>query len=418
MALDDVKVSVAEYPTKPESIPEGQIGFVKSDKSILVNHGNGEVVEYGGKAGIYRGPGTIEKSTLRENSSSNKPFVFIKGNDNKGFFGFGENMRCINAAAFKLPKVTGKHPILPGVVSWPIFLYGGCLLDNGVVYPEPNWQHASSFASKAFAYSGGASSPAAGENVAVNRAATDKVSHNAEGLPPWITNIAVPLQLATAFAVPTFMDYGYLRQQYRSGPGPVLKTRNVDLTEPYNEGTRFVGAVLVADQNMCVMVPFDANYVQEFDMTYSTPLWGTFTKTALVQSANVPTRKFIGGCLLPNGKVMFTPYNHPCIGLYDPKTKTYEDGPAHGKTGGKSFRGAYLLDNGLVVMGARDSGCIGLYDYMTNKYHDGPEMPILPLGPTGAACVFGNTVLFSFRPDSQGQPTYTNFYYYRAEGVE
>ena len=58
---------------------------------------------------------------------------------------------------------------------------------------------------------------------------------------------------------------------------------------------------------------------------------------------------FSSGTLLPNGKVMLTPFNSTNIGIYDPVANTYTDGPEHGKST-SAFYGSTLMPNGKVML--------------------------------------------------------------------
>ena len=65
--------------------------------------------------------------------------------------------------------------------------------------------------------------------------------------------------------------------------------------------------------------------------------------------------------LVPDGRVVFVPYNSATIGLYDPSTNTFTSGPGLGPDQSK-FAGGVLLPDGRVVFVPRNSATIGLYD--------------------------------------------------------
>jgi hypothetical protein len=69
---------------------------------------------------------------------------------------------------------------------------------------------------------------------------------------------------------------------------------------------------------------------------------------------------------MPNGKVMLTPYRNTLnIGIYDPVTNTYTDGPEHGQ-GLYAFTGSTLMPNGKVMLAPSHSPNIGIYDPKLN----------------------------------------------------
>ena len=74
---------------------------------------------------------------------------------------------------------------------------------------------------------------------------------------------------------------------------------------------------------------------------------------------------FFGSTLMPNGKVLLTPYNSANIGLYDPSDNSYTNGPAHGK-GADAFYSSTLMPNGKVMLTPRDSTTISIYDPKLN----------------------------------------------------
>ena len=70
-------------------------------------------------------------------------------------------------------------------------------------------------------------------------------------------------------------------------------------------------------------------------------------------------RVFVGGVLLPDGRVVLVPTQSTNIGIYDPVTNTYTNGPAHGR-GEVAFSGGVLLPGGRVVLVPYRSNRIGL----------------------------------------------------------
>jgi len=92
----------------------------------------------------------------------------------------------------------------------------------------------------------------------------------------------------------------------------------------------------------------------------------------------VANDKFCGALNLPNGKVMFIPYSRNIIGLYDPVTGVFSDGPAV-PTGSARYRGGCLhADTGIVVMMPLLSPTIGLYDTIKNEFRLGPDLGSSP----------------------------------------
>ena len=82
---------------------------------------------------------------------------------------------------------------------------------------------------------------------------------------------------------------------------------------------------------------------------------------------------FIGGVLAPNGKIILVPFHSPVIGIYDPITNIYNDGPGHGQGEEGAFIGGVLAPNGKIILVPNTSPNVGIYDPITNSYDNGAE---------------------------------------------
>jgi hypothetical protein len=76
---------------------------------------------------------------------------------------------------------------------------------------------------------------------------------------------------------------------------------------------------------------------------------------------------FLSGVLMPNGKVCLIPLQSAYVGIYDPVTNTYANGPAHGLS--YAFAGGVLMPAGKVLLVPYNSANIGLY-------HSGGSSPL------------------------------------------
>ena len=72
-----------------------------------------------------------------------------------------------------------------------------------------------------------------------------------------------------------------------------------------------------------------------------------------------------------NGKIIMIPYNSSHIGVYDPATNTYTDGPLHNR-GTAAFEKGILIYDGKIILIPKNSSHIGVYDPEKNTYTDGP----------------------------------------------
>ena len=78
---------------------------------------------------------------------------------------------------------------------------------------------------------------------------------------------------------------------------------------------------------------------------------------------------FSGAVVVPNGKIICIPYDHTKIGIFDPSTGTYTDGPTAG-SGASKFSGAVMHTNGKVYLVPHDYTNVGEYDPDANTYAD------------------------------------------------
>jgi len=127
-------------------------------------------------------------------------------------------------------------------------------------------------------------------------------------------------------------------------------------------GSAFGGSVLLPNGKV-MLTPFASANIGIYD-----PVANTYTNGP---AHGAGAYAFVGSVLLPNGKVMLTPSSSANIGIYDPVANTYTNGPAHG-AGGAAFRGSVLLPNGKVMLTPFASANIGIYDPVANTYTNGP----------------------------------------------
>merc|ERR1740129_279186 len=135
-------------------------------------------------------------------------------------------------------------------------------------------------------------------------------------------------------------------------------------TGPGND--KYRGGVLLPDGRV-VFVPSCAASVGLYD-----PSTNEFKAGASVGSENF---KYSGGVLLPDGRVAFAPMRAGSVGLYDPSTDKFTSGPnvewcrtGPCKTGGKDrYIGGVVLPDGRVVFVPCNSATVGLYNPSSTK---------------------------------------------------
>jgi hypothetical protein len=118
----------------------------------------------------------------------------------------------------------------------------------------------------------------------------------------------------------------------------------------------FVGGVLLPDGRV-FMVPQNSTNFGLFN-----PTTNTYTAVAGAPGSTA----FFGGVLLPDGRVFMVPQSSTNFGFFNPTTNTYST--VAGAPGGGAFAGGVLLPDGRVFMVPSSSTNFGLFNPITNTY--------------------------------------------------
>eukprot|EP01043_Picozoa_sp_COSAG02_P051095 COSAG02_NODE_5336_length_4426_cov_2.244973_6_plen_433_part_01 len=161
----------------------------------------------------------------------------------------------------------------------------------------------------------------------------------------------------------------------------------------------FNGGVLLPDGRV-VFVPATSTTVGIFD-----PSTGAFNRgpnvTVHLQqllfrpiSSGADNNLFRGGVLLPDGRVVFVPFDSTTVGLFDPSTSTYTSVNRYNPIQRHGFSGGVLLPDGRVVFVPYDWGIVVLFDPSTNTYtvRPGTDLPN-SLYKGASTALFGGGVL-------------------------
>ena len=142
-------------------------------------------------------------------------------------------------------------------------------------------------------------------------------------------------------------------------------------------GYAYIGGVLVPDGRV-VFVPCNATTIGIYNPvtnTYST------APTSLVLSSSA----YFGGVLLPDGRVLFVPRNAATIGLFNPATNTYSTVGMQG--GSVAYIGGVLLPDGRVLFVPSNATTIGIFNPATNVYST------IAAGAPGGEAFYGGVLL-------------------------
>jgi streptogramin lyase len=110
------------------------------------------------------------------------------------------------------------------------------------------------------------------------------------------------------------------------------------------------------------------NWMQRTTTTLAGSWWQTpVTPSYSAIAAGVPTQSYLGGVLLPDGRVVFVPYGATTtIGIFNPTTNAYST--VTGAPGGFAYYGGVLLPDGRAVFVPHYAGAIGIFNPATNVH--------------------------------------------------
>ena len=129
-----------------------------------------------------------------------------------------------------------------------------------------------------------------------------------------------------------------------------------------NTGGAFIGGVLIPDGRV-VFVPQVQSQVGIFD-----PKTNALTLSATVTEAG-STYLFNSGCLLPDGRVFFCPWNATRFGVFNPASGVYTSyASANMPTNNFNYSGCVVAPNGKVVCAPYRANNIGVFDPVTNTF--------------------------------------------------
>jgi streptogramin lyase len=96
--------------------------------------------------------------------------------------------------------------------------------------------------------------------------------------------------------------------------------------------------------------------------------WWSSTNNTHVFSSVAAAAGYAGGVLLPDGRVVFVPYNTVTIGIFDPTTNIFSNSISIGGAASNRYYGGVLLPDGRVMFIPRGAGNIGLFNPSSNTF--------------------------------------------------
>ena len=120
----------------------------------------------------------------------------------------------------------------------------------------------------------------------------------------------------------------------------------------------YFGGVLLPDGRV-VFVPFNATTIGIFN-----PAINTYSTI----SGAPGSLAYYSGVLLPDGRVVFVPYNAPTVGFFNPVTNSYSTVTMSPAPAGGAYRGGVLISDGRVVFVPHNATTVGIFNPATNTY--------------------------------------------------
>jgi alpha-tubulin suppressor-like RCC1 family protein len=132
------------------------------------------------------------------------------------------------------------------------------------------------------------------------------------------------------------------------------------ITTTLSGSTNYYSDSILLPDGRVVFVPYNAPNVGIFNSRTN-----IFSLGPVILPAGI--NKYVGGVLLPDGRVIFIPYNAENIGIYNPVSNTFSV-LAGNLTGNAKYYGGVLLPNGYVLFVPNNSTSIGIYNPFQNIY--------------------------------------------------
>lgn len=173
--------------------------------------------------------------------------------------------------------------------------------------------------------------------------------------------------------------YDPLTREYTNGPRHNL----TGIASPSAAHGVYCGAILLADGRV-LFTPWDAPFTGVYD-----PVADTLINVPSDSGVGSRGGAYWGGCQIADGRVVLASCLSAMLGLFDPATNTFTQGPSHGRgISNAAFCDAVALPNGLVLLVPYWGGNprrLALYNPATNTVINGPAHDQGdPLGPQGA----------------------------------
>ena len=130
-------------------------------------------------------------------------------------------------------------------------------------------------------------------------------------------------------------------------------------------GTNAYEGGIVLPDGRVIFIPCNAQNVGTFN-----PITNSFTTVAFTGTAGatIPggSGAYLGGCLSPDGRIVFASYNATNVGFFNPVTNSFST-LATGTYSGK-FVGATVIPGGQILFTPCDAAAYGIYNTNTNLF--------------------------------------------------
>jgi hypothetical protein len=386
----------------PTTLNEGTIYFDKDAKVIRLNHGDGNIVEYG----AARYPRITDIGMVHVGTTISSTTGVLKTTDN----GAIHPPSASNTSALVAEHLDNSYIATRTVGSRGVFqtstsaiskmISGGCVHD-GWTYICGDSPNSAEGVHRCY--------PMQGSNA--------PIFMSTAGTPAWST-LAFPHRVCYgAGGKVVWLPYAsnqVLVTGHRTGsPTQSLQASIYELNDTggvgkYASGVPIDGYGRGPKYRIYPTVVVGIGYVRKFiDLFYTVDTQTILRLRSSTPLPPSPVNAYMGGVFIPQTKqIVLVPYQSTTVDIYDIASATVIKGPAHGITSiTPYFSGGCLLDNGRVVFNPFNSPVVGLYDWQNREFVRGPEITWTAGRTRGAVALPGGA-----RFGSGGQPLAVNYY--------
>ena len=159
-------------------------------------------------------------------------------------------------------------------------------------------------------------------------------------------------------------------------------------TSTYTPSMRPLGTSPSGTTVLLVNVPVTGSTVQ--------PFWSNLVQYGVVTGPSQAADKFVGGCLVPDGRVVMAPWNAAYMGIFSPATNTYTSIATAG-TGSaiNQYQGGVLSPDGRVIFVPQNASAVGIFNPASTTWTTATPLDATT-GKFSGGCVASNGLIYFY----------------------